>query len=62
MNTRSTLGCWSTRLTYSSTLRRITSRAESVAKSSDGKIAAHSMSRSRIPIASSKSDLSVKCR
>ena len=39
MNTRSTLGCLSTRLTYSSTARRITSRAESVFRSMDGKIA-----------------------
>ena len=62
MKTRSTLGCLSTRVTYSSTLRRMTSRAESVAKLIDGKIAAHSMSRSRSPIAWNRSDLSWKCR
>ena len=62
MKKRSTLGCSSTRLTYSSTLRWMISRAESVAKSIDGKTAAHSMSRSRSPIAWNRSDLSVKCR
>ncbi len=39
-----------------------TSRAGSVARLMDGKIAAHNMSRSRSPIAWNRSDLSVKCR